>query len=183
MKHLFIIVLIVNSLYTMGQVKFPVNESGEIEYTEVIIVDSTSADKLYSRAKMGIAELFKSAQNVIQNDDAVNKQILVKGNVKADYSWNPLSNCPGHIDFTMVILCKDNRYKYILTPSNHVFEPSCKLTGGGGNLLSEKPSCGTFNMPKNYWEEIKSKANTDFLTLIDLLKKKMATEIGGKNDW
>jgi len=45
---------------------FPVNNNGEIEYTEVVKVDSTSADVLYSRAKMTIAQSFKSAKNVIQ---------------------------------------------------------------------------------------------------------------------
>ncbi|MCX7744020.1 MAG: DUF4468 domain-containing protein [Flavobacteriales bacterium] len=187
MKLLKVIQFCIFSLHfacVFSQTVFPINENNEIEYSEVVTVDSTSSDKLYSRAKMIISELFKSAQNVIQNDDAVNKQILIKGNIKSDYSWNPLSNCPGHIDFTLIIMCKDNRYKYILKPGNHVFEPACKISGGGGgSLLLEKPACGTFNMPKSYWEDIKSKANSDFLAFIKLLKSKMATEIGGKNDW
>jgi hypothetical protein len=109
MKNVFAILFFCHSYFAFGQVKFPLNDKGEIEYTEVVNIDSTSADKLYSRAKMSIAQMFKSAQNVIQNDDAVNKQVLIKGNIRADYSWNPLAKCPAHIDFTMTIFCKDNR--------------------------------------------------------------------------
>ena len=183
MKNLFAILFFCQSYFAFGQVKFPVNDKGEIEYTEVVTVDSTSADKLYSRAKLSIAEMFKSAQNVIQNDDPTNKQILIKGSIRADYSWNPMATCRAHVDFTMIIFCKDNRFKFSIKPSDHVFEPSCKLSGGGGYLLNEKPSCGTFNMPKSYWEEIKLNADKDFKTFIETLKKKMATDLGGGNDW
>lgn len=161
---------------------FPVNSNGEIEYTEVVKVDSTSAEVLYSRAKMTIAQSFKSAKNVIQNDDQVNKQILLKGNISADYSWNPLAVCPAHIDFTMTVFCKDNKYKFSIKPSEHIFGVGCKISGsGGGNLLNEKPDCGTFNMPKSYWNDIKSNANTEFLMFIESFKKKMV--IRTDNDW
>lgn len=166
-----------------SQVKFPLNDKGEIEYTEVVSVDSVSSEELYSRAKMAIAEMFKSAQNVIQNDDAPNKQILIKGNIKADYSWNPLAKCPAHVDFTFIISSKDNRYKYSLKPNEHIFEPACKLSGGGGYLLEEKPACGTFNMPKSYWEDIKYKANEDFLLFIKKVKEKMSIKTIGSEDW
>jgi len=165
-----------------NQSLFPVNSLGEIEYTEVVKVDSAPADVLYSRAKMSIAQSFKSAKNVIQNDDQVNKQILLKGNISADYSWNPLAVCPAHIDFTMTVFCKDNRYKFSIKPSEHIFGVGCKISGsGGGNLLNEKPDCGTFNMPKSYWNEIKSNANAEFLMFIESFKKKMLTSTD--NDW
>lgn len=182
-KYAILLLFSVSFNNTFSQVVFPLNDKGEIEYAEVVTVDSTSAEKLYSRAKMNIAEMFKSAQNVIQNDDAINKQILIKGNIRADYSWNPMATCRAHVDFTMTIFCKDNRYKYSIKPSEHIFEPSCKLTGGGGYLLNEKPSCGTFNMPKSYWEEIKSNADKDFKTFIETLKKKMVIDLSGGNDW
>jgi hypothetical protein len=167
---------------SLNQSLFPVNSSGEIEYTEVIKVDSTSADVLYSRAKMSIAELFKSAQNVIQNDDAANKQILIKGSLKADYVWYA-GSCSGSIGFTMTVFCKDNRYKYSIKPDNHECGVGCKFPCAGGNLLNEKPTCGTFNMPKTYWQNIQEKASADFLLFIETLKKKMATDVGGGNDW
>lgn len=163
-------------------VEFPINSNGEIEYTEVVFVDSTSSDNLYSRAKMCIAESFKSAKDVVQNDDAFTKQILIKGNIKADYSWNPLAVCPGFINFTMTVFCKDNRYKYSVKPENHLFGIGCKVSGtGGGSLLNEKPSCGTFNMPKSYWIDIKSKANKEFRVFIEKFKKEM--QVDKSNDW
>lgn len=159
---------------------FPVNNNGEIEYTEVVKIDSTSADILYSRAKMTIAQSFKSAKNVIQNDDQVNKQILLKGNISADYSWG-MSSCSGRIDFTMTVFCKDNKYKISIKPNSHECGVGCKFDCSGGSLLNEKPDCGTFNMPKSYWNDIKSNANAEFLLFIESFKKKMV--IRTDNDW
>jgi len=181
MKLLYLTFLFFLSLMSNAQVNLPLNDKGEVEYSEVVNVDSVSADELYNRAKLFIADMFVSARSVIQHDDAANKQILDKGNISADYSWNPLSNCPAHVDFTFTIFFKDNKYKYSLKPQNHVFEPACKLTGGGGNLAGEKPECGTFNMPKLFWNDIKLKADSDFKKFIESLKVGMKTKVD--NDW
>ena len=183
LKHLLFLLLAIPMNNTFSQVVFPMNDKGEIEYTEVVTVDSTSADKLYSRAKMSIAEMFKSAQNVIQNDDATNKQILIKGNIQADYNYNyNFGHCNGLVNFTMTLFCKDNRYKYSLKPSLHECS-GCKFNCSGGDLLNEKPACGGMTMTKGSWDEIKAKANTDFLALIETLKKKMVVDLNGGSDW
>lgn len=181
MKKLLTSLFIFATISAFGQVQFPINENGEIEYSEVVRVDSTiSADQLYSRAKMVIADLFNSAQSVIQNDDATNKQILVKGKISADYSWG-MASAPGHVDFTMTIFCKGGRYKYSIKPQQHT--ASYRGTNyNGGSLLNEKPDCGTFNMPKSYWEKIKINADATFKSFTTTLKQKM-NENSQKEDW
>jgi hypothetical protein len=183
MKNLFLILFFSQSYFAFGQVKFPVNGKGEIEYTEVVNIDSTSADKLYSRAKMSIAEMFKSAQNVIQNDDATNKLILIKGNIQADYNYNfNIGHCNGLVNFTMTLFCKDNRYKYSLIPSFHECS-GCNFNCSGGDLLNEKPACGGMSMTKAKWDEIRTKVNSDFFVFIESLKKKMAVDVNGGDEW
>lgn len=94
--------------YGKGSVPFV---DGKVIFTEVVQVDGKSADELYSLAKLAIAEMFKSANDVIQLDDKEGKTIIVKG-------MNKNTESPGEGTdylFMMRIFLKDGRYKVDLT--------------------------------------------------------------------
>lgn len=154
-------------------VSLPIDPStGEVNYTEVVKADSLSADQLYGNAKFFVANAFKSAKDVTQLQDDNAKSVVCKGNFTG-YRGN------GFIDFTLSIQCKDGRYKYSI--SNLVHRTIYRNQYAGGNLANEKPDCGTFYMPKKYWNNLKSYADATVQALIFDLKKKMSDKIS--SDW
>jgi len=65
---------------TFAQAIFPLDENGEIVYTEIVKVDSIKAKDLYVRAYTWFANSFVNAKNVIQLNDKEAGRILGKGN-------------------------------------------------------------------------------------------------------
>lgn len=107
------LLLLMTSFYLQGQDKLmdilPLKD-GVVTYTNVIQVDGTNKDELYSRAKKWFATMYKSANDVIQLDDKENGEIIGKGNFKISYyARNPI------INHTITISIKDGRFKYVIT--------------------------------------------------------------------
>ena len=75
-------------------------------------IDSVQKSKaqIYSDTKMFIAENWKSAQNVIQNDDKDGGLILVKGSVKKDYTFMLRYNA-FIFNYTVKFFMKEEKYK------------------------------------------------------------------------
>lgn len=129
---------------------------------------------------MVIADLFNSAQSVIQNDDATNKQILVKGNITADVPYNSgMAVAKGHLDFTLTVQCKDGRYKFSIKPQNH-YAKNMQYNFDGGYFGNEKRV--NRNMRQSEWDNVRGKADEKFKSLISSLKQKM-NENSQKEDW
>ena len=82
-------------------------------------VDSVAKTKglIYSDTKMFIAEYWKSAQNVIQNDDKENGIILVKGSISISQSVL-LAVIEYTYSYTVKFLMKEGRYKIVIDNVN-----------------------------------------------------------------
>lgn len=152
-------------------------------YTGIESVDSVAAKVLYSRAKLFVAQTFKSAKHVIQMDDADAGMLVIKGNIVPTIKIPLLGKTEyGFAHFTMKIQVKDGRYKYTLSEFDH--EAHGQNQGSGGQMTSLKPACGTFTMSKGQWRQIKDATNSDALALIASLKTSMKNgEIGKKDDF
>lgn len=77
----------------------------------VLKAEGISASQIYSGAKAWFAKNMRSAQDVIQLDDAANAHIIGKANIDfpvKSMTWHMLS---GVIDFTIEIQAKDGRFK------------------------------------------------------------------------
>ena len=83
MKSFLVTSFIMAHYFACGQIAdtIPKNVQGMYEYTEVVKVDSCSADKLYSNAKLFIVDAFKSGKEVTQLNDDNTKTIAASGNV------------------------------------------------------------------------------------------------------
>ena len=97
----------------LENIPFPYNDSSEVEFTNVVKVDSADAQTLYSRAKLFIAKTYVSNKAVTQlNDDAgataVINAILINNAIGFGYEKYNLT-------YQLTIQCKDNRYKYTIT--------------------------------------------------------------------
>lgn len=166
-----ILALMLTPLSVFAQ-DLPRNETGRIEYTEVVKVDSANAAILYSNAKIFIAKSFKSAKNVTDLSDENSKTVIIKGNMPVSVRSMGSFWDYGVVWFQISIQCKDGRYKYSITDFVHEDKPGPR-GANGGSLESEKPECGTLKLPKKYWEYIKTDADQTTKTLIADMKKAM----------
>jgi hypothetical protein len=137
-------------------------------YINVVEVDSATAKSLQSRAKLFVAESFKSGKDVMQLDDADAGIIVIKGNIAPIIKVPLLGHMHyGYVHFTAKIQVKDGKYKYNFLEFTHdAYEPNM---GSGGALTNKKPACGTFSMTMGYWRQIKEYTNDRVMVLIDQL--------------
>lgn len=176
MKQAFLILsLLISAIYVSAQSStMPVNESGKIEFTSIVLVDSSNAATLYSKSKLFIANTFVSAKDVTQLADEETKTVVVKGlipiEIKSMGKYWPFGNVYAKI----TIQCKDGRYKYSITDLVHEHR-TVKNDVSGGNLENEKPICGTLFMPKKQWEAVKECTNEKVKALIAKLTKEMVS--------
>ncbi len=88
-------------------------DTGQFAYQGVIQVEGVSAHDLYKRAKTWVATEYKSANAVIQLDDAEEGRLIVKGGFDIVYAaWAGTTAFMSH---TLTIETKDGRYRYLLT--------------------------------------------------------------------
>ncbi len=90
----------------------PMLEDGRRGYSEVIQVENVPAAELYARAKAWVAIAYRSAQHVIQLDDAATGKLVIKGNFASSFD---AAAGPVYIGHTLVVESKDGRYRYTLS--------------------------------------------------------------------
>ena len=164
--------VLMNIIVVNGQ-ELPVDkETGKVIFTEIVELSDNSVPKdiLYNRAKEWFVKAFKSSNEVIQLDDKESGKIIGKGNFSINRTMYLTDS---RVDFTMTIMVKDGRYKYIVSDFNHV---SFKAGYSGGSLDNEKPDCGNFNMAKKGWNQVKEQTKSTVDNLIADLKTFMETE-------
>lgn len=175
MKNLLLVLLVITSLPAIAQkdnFSMPRNEQGEIEYLEVVSVDSATQETLYSRARLFVANAFTSATDVTKLEDAVTSTIITKGIMKVPINPNKKS-VRTFVKFKFTIQCKDDRYKYSVSELYHE-DNSYKYSFTGGPLELEKPLCGGFFMPKYAWHNIKVSTDKEIKEFIGYLRTTMA---------
>ncbi len=101
-------------LHAFCQTAIPRNAEGKYEYTDVVKVDSASADKLYSNAKLFIVDAFKSGKDVTQLNDDNTKTVAGSGNFSIETKGLMSSAIDKRIHFRILIQCKEEKYKYTL---------------------------------------------------------------------
>lgn len=151
------------------------------DYSGVVQVDTSSAKILQSRAKLFIAENFKSAKSVIQLDDQEAGVIVAKGNFVPTIKAPLLGHIGyGYVSFSLKLQFKDGKYKYTITDFFHTGDGNVQE---GGNLTNTKPACGTFLMSKDYWHQVKLYSNKHIIDFIAILESKMRSpELTAKKD-
>ncbi len=179
MKALWITVLMTictTPLFSQDDI-FPIDKNtGRITYTEVVQVDSIDTKTLFVRAHSWFAHTFNSAQNAIQLDDKEAGRIIGKGSFPVtDNVENPtLMNVhiSGSVDFTVEILTKDGRYKYIIS------DLSFKLLGMQERDLRSSilTTSGTYKNKMNIrWLEVRQNTNYTVMEIIHSLKTAMTS--------
>lgn len=110
MKKIISVLVIVLSGCAGQSYQYATNES--VNPSKVFDASGSNKDKIYSSAKMWIAENFRSAKSVIEYDNQAEGTIIGNGTIK--YPCEGFE-CVGKgewtVDFTMKIEVKDGRFK------------------------------------------------------------------------
>lgn len=175
MKLILILFFALINFFSFGQNgnSIPINIQGKYEYTGIVNVDSASANKLYSNAKLFIVEAFKSGKSVTQmNDDntntvagSANDEIITKGFVG--------SAIDKRIKFKILIQCKDGRYKY--TINNFEISFLSQMVDQTVPLEYEKGFKNKY-LTKKQTAQVYQTLNDDMQNLIVELKRYMTSQ-------
>lgn len=144
--------------------------TGNIKYSAVISIENASAQDLYCRARLFIADVYKSGKDVTQlNDDAAK---IVVGNGAAEIVYQEAfgPKRTGFARYQIKIECKDNRYRYTIDGLTFKF-----VVNTGYDewpfILPKKPGYVT----KKSWYNIQESTDLQIKRVIELLKKGMNT--------
>lgn len=181
--RLFLLVFIMSSFTSFSQdatIPFPIDSSTrKINFSEVIKVDNADAKTLYSRAKLFVANSFKSAKDVTQLEDDATNTIVGKG-IFVENIANLGQRGDGYVSFKFSIECRDKRYKYSFTDFEH---HAARANGAyGGPLENEKAAAGGLMFPKKFWDKMKLNCYDRIQNIVAALKTSM-NSINQKNDW
>ena len=125
---------------------------------EKIDTISKSKNQIYSDTKMYIAENWKSAQNVIQNDNKEDGLILIKGTIGLDVGKG-LKQFIYNYSYTVKFYMKDNKYKILIDNINPDYNQY------NSTMFLSPPICENCEFPgvskagmyKDTWLELQSK--------------------------
>jgi hypothetical protein len=140
----------------------------ELAKMERIDSVSKSKDQIYADTKMFIAEYWKSAQNVIQNDDKENGVILVKGSMKESLVFM-MNTHDYYYSYSVKFFMKEGRYRILL---DNVKCSSAVCAGNSWPLVEfcdvcEYPGYGPTGMPKEAWAKLQLMIGKEFSNLFD----------------
>ncbi len=149
-------------------------------------VDSVSKtkDQIYSDTKMFIAETWKSAQNVIQNDDKDGGMILIKGASIQSKSFQ-MNEHIWTFSYTVKFMMKDNKYKIVI---EDVYCSAARCAANewakmpvADNYPSEKGLRSTGVNEERYLEIMKS-LKQELQGIVDSYETSIK-KTGKKSDW
>jgi Domain of unknown function (DUF4468) with TBP-like fold len=114
MKSILIVAFSCLASICKGQSQeLPVDDKGEVDFTEVVHVDSANKDKLYRIARAWFANTFTSANKVLEMDDKDAGMLI--GKAYQDVYYKDLIANKSKLWYTIKVYLKDNRYRYEIT--------------------------------------------------------------------
>ena len=124
------------------------------EYSSTYENDTCKQSLLYSKSKMYVVDVFKSANNVIQNDDPIYGSIVCKGTVET---------MGYYFSFTLKIRVKDGISKITITDVYNTLAPYkySKLK------IDEYEGMWKNNITKNRYVDIMSSIHRKLNVLVD----------------
>lgn len=150
----------------------------KITYSGVITVDGATKSILYTRAK----NLNIAATSIVA-DKPADGYYSYKGQFKVTYhAPQPGIMHSGFVSYTVVVACKDGRYKYVITDFVHTSDK-----GNGGALERSIPECNKYVLTLQGWGDIKRSTATEMEKLASNIKIGMGNPndkpVNVGNDW
>lgn len=157
----------------------PKNADGKYEYTAVVNVDSASADKLYSNAKMFVALSFKSGKDVTQLNDDAGKTVIGSGNTPTTLNVGFGTSVASAVKFTFIIQCKDNRYKYSISEFQYYNTGDRSST----KALEDKSYFDKNKTGRRFFRSLSEQISVSMKSLLTQLTTFMSSENKKTKDW
>ena len=164
---------------TQAQTLPPVDTTTKkITYTGVMTVDGATQAVLFKRAH----NMNVSGSGVLA-DKPADGYYSYKGQFPVTYhAPQPGLMHTGTVTYTVVIACKDGRYKYVVTGFVHSSEK-----GNGGELEKSVPACNKYVLSMQGWGDIKKLTAAEMEKLIANMKVVMGNPedkpVYVGNDW
>lgn len=176
---IFVCVIGMMAVQSIGQTNF--------KWDKVDSVNKTKS-QIYSDTKMFIAQTWKSAQDVIQNDDKETGSILIKGSTKQSITYG-VSPYNYFYNYTITFLMKDNKVRIILenvTCSNMFITGSnvtvsCLPTFEGENYPNTESSMS--NLSKKKQRELMFNLKNDLQLIVDSYTKSVKAPSVLTKEW
>jgi hypothetical protein len=153
-----------------------------LSFTEVVTVERTPAKELYLRAVSWLAHSVVDAESVLEVQDRESGTLISK--VAIPYEPNVASsseNIRGFITFTVTIMVKDGRYKYMISDFTHHGSPSPTADAidfGALTTAKEFPEIST-----KIWKHLKTVSASRASALISSMKTAMSAPVPGAGNW
>lgn len=179
MKYLIIPLLFSVNFCFAQQVIFPIDSlTGKVVFTDIVKVDSVSTNELYKRARAWFTETYKSSKDVIQDADAEAHSISGKASIEAHYTIMGSTRNWGYVYYYISIICKDGKYKYIISDFYHEGTEYDGKLGLINNTGSE-----TWRGRKKDYERVALETYNNTLSLIASLKEYMNKKLPSNSEW
>ncbi len=155
-----------------------------ITYEKVIKADSIDKSDLFFMINDWFATNYNSAQDVIQLSDKEKGAIIGKGVTDYFYGEKYSNNSfNGHLDYTIKVYVKDNRYKVIITNIKHKGVSSLGLITSDSLHTTKKGWMKKYN--NEAWINVKDKSSQfadDVFESLEIETSKQNSEINN-DDW
>jgi hypothetical protein len=181
MKKILLTLLILSVILSSQAQTMPINEeSGEIEYQEVVLLDSKSKDEIYQNAKTWMLSTLKSSDNMTQLDDQEKNQLIGNGTLMLD-KRSGMIDCM--VNFKIIIKIKEGRYQYTINNFLHFYyqDGITPLRSSLNEIMTN--DWGGKPMKEKKQEEIRKEVDTKIKALINNMKTSILEKNNEDDDW
>lgn len=167
-------------------VTLPVDEKGNVVFSEVVEIQDVAKDILFIRGMEWLAKTYRSSKDVIQMEDKEAGKIIGKGLTIVYVKVLGMKFDAGPMRYTIAMYFKDGKFKYEFSNFYHEGNRLEKI-GAGGAIENEKPACGNpftgGGMTKGRWNGIKSQTDITIREIIADMKEFMAKGATSSDNW
>ncbi len=181
MKKISLSILVLFGFIISNAQTMPINEeSGEIEYQEVVQIDSLNKDEVYLNAKNWMLTTLKSSDNMIQLDDSEKNQLIGSGTIMLD-KRSGMTDCM--LNFKWTIKFKEGRYQYTINNFLHFYNQNGVIPLRSNLKQIMTDNWGGSPMKENKQEEIRKEVNAKMENLINDMKISIAKNNTEEDAW
>ena len=137
--------------------------------------------QIYSDTKMFIAETWKSANDVIQNDDKDGGMILVKGTTIQNVSIGMSKNSFTY-SYNVKFLMKENKFKILVENLNYNNGPTAAWDGYDLKPQEVFPGLIKAGISKKVWTGLMESLKIEMQSIVDRYEKAIKLP-AVKGDW
>lgn len=146
---------------------------GQIEVSEVVLLDSLPASQLYFNSTLFLNEAFNGVRETSQIKDQKTKYVATKGSFPVSIINGYGDDIKAKVVFTLIIQSRENAYKYTLNDFYFAYTEETGIT----SYASFNDHRGLAMSPKQ-WQQVEIQAEAFIREFVTDLKEQMSqTEI------